>query len=376
MAEAEIVSALIAEIYDTALDVTSWQEVLAKLCTFVPGCASNLFSQDARCSIAEIHFSWGDDPKYVQLYLEKYIKMNPFFPAAAFDEVGRVAVQSDIVPFDEFHESRFYHEWAKPQGYVDCLYCVLEKSQFGSAMITVRRNQAGGLVDDEARRRMNLLVPHIRRAVLISRALEHSKAQSGDLHELLGHISAGIFLLTDRAGIAYANEAGEKLILQNDAIASRAGKLTALDPSTDAVLSSTLSELQQGSASPGVGGIAIPIIGKSGQRYVAHVLPMTSGLRRRMAMQYSAVAAVFIRKAGLTWASPVETVAKLYKLTASEVRVLLAVAEQGGYSEIASALGLSEDTVKTHLRHIYQKTGTRRQPDLVRLLAEFASAAP
>jgi DNA-binding CsgD family transcriptional regulator len=42
-------------------------------------------------------------------------------------------------------------------------------------------------------------------------------------------------------------------------------------------------------------------------------------------------------------------------------------------AETAEALGVSEATLKTHLNRIFSKTGTQRQPDLVRLVAGFAS---
>jgi DNA-binding CsgD family transcriptional regulator len=374
--ETVLLSGLIAEIYDTALNVASWPDVLAKLCAFIPGCASNLFSHDALYSVAEIHYSWGDDPDYVQLYFEKYLKMNPFFPAIAFDDVGRVGVQSDIVPFEEFHQTRFYQEWARPQGYVDCLYCVLEKSQTGCAMITVRRHTSHGLVDEEARRRMGLVIPHVRRAVQISRALEHSKAATGNLAELLDRMSAAIFLVGAGARVTYVNKAGGDLLKQNEVFAKRGDMLIVLDQAAGPALTLALDEIHQGRSFSNATGITVPIVGKSGQQYVAHVLPMRSGLRQRVGTDYGAEAAVFVKKADVAWASPVETIAKLYKLTPSEIRVLLAVAEEDGASQMASSLGLSEETVKTHLRHIYSKTGKRRQADLVKLLAEFVGASP
>lgn len=73
--------------------------------------------------------------------------------------------------------------------------------------------------------------------------------------------------------------------------------------------------------------------------------------------------------------SAVETIAQSYKLTASELRVLEAVVEIGGVRPIADALGLSPTTVKTHLRHILQKTGTKRQIDLIKLVAAVASSS-
>jgi hypothetical protein len=47
----------------------------------------------------------------------------------------------------------------------------------------------------------------------------------------------------------------------------------------------------QGDAALGTRGIAIPLTGKDGERYIAHALPLTSGARRRAGIGYPAVAA-------------------------------------------------------------------------------------
>jgi DNA-binding CsgD family transcriptional regulator len=40
---------------------------------------------------------------------------------------------------------------------------------------------------------------------------------------------------------------------------------------------------------------------------------------------------------------------------------------------VAEALGVAETTVKTHLGRLYEKTGTRRQAELVKLVAGFSN---
>ena len=62
-------------------------------------------------------------------------------------------------------------------------------------------------------------------------------------------------------------------------------------------------------------------------------------------------------------------IAEFYKLTPSEQRVLRAVLESDGVRAIADALGISQATVKTHLHHLFEKTGTKGQLDLVKLVA-------
>jgi DNA-binding CsgD family transcriptional regulator len=68
---------------------------------------------------------------------------------------------------------------------------------------------------------------------------------------------------------------------------------------------------------------------------------------------------------------PLETIANLYKLTPAEMRVLMMIIEVGGVPKIAPVLGVSERAVKTHLTHVFEKTGTLRQVDLVKLVAGY-----
>jgi DNA-binding CsgD family transcriptional regulator len=51
------------------------------------------------------------------------------------------------------------------------------------------------------------------------------------------------------------------------------------------------------------------------------------------------------------------------------------VIDVGGVAAVASMLGASRSTVKTHLEHLFEKTGTSRQAALVKLIAGFASPA-
>ena len=117
----------------------------------------------------------------------------------------------------------------------------------------------------------------------------------------------------------------------------------------------------------------MPLAARDGERYVAHVLPLSSGARRSTGVGYAAAAALFVQKAALATRSPPEAIAKTYRLTAMEVRVLLAIVEVGGVPQVAETLGIGESTVKTHLKRLYEKTGAHRQADLVKLFAGYTS---
>jgi LuxR family transcriptional regulator, maltose regulon positive regulatory protein len=53
-------------------------------------------------------------------------------------------------------------------------------------------------------------------------------------------------------------------------------------------------------------------------------------------------------------------------LTAAEIRVLEKLAERLSYTDIASELYLSPNTVKTHLRHTYMKLGATSRSSAIK----------
>ena len=79
------------------------------------------------------------------------------------------------------------------------------------------------------------------------------------------------------------------------------------------------------------------------------------------------MAAIFVQDPIVVPPFPGEAFAKLYGLTGSELRVLLAMAPGLSVKEAADVLGIGETTVKTHLQHIYEKTGTSKQTALMHL---------
>jgi DNA-binding CsgD family transcriptional regulator len=220
---------------------------------------------------------------------------------------------------------------------------------------------------------MRQIVPHIRRAVLIARALELKTAEASALADTLDGISAGMFLVDASGQIIHANASGQALLDERSVLRDGGGRVAAITAEAEQELNQTLTTADGGDAAVGVKGIAMPLTARDGARYVAHVLPLTSGERRRAGAGYAATAALFVRKAALDVPSAPETIARLYKLTPTELRVLLAIVEVGGVPEVAEALGIGEATVKTHLHRLFAKTETTRQAELVKLVAGFSN---
>jgi DNA-binding CsgD family transcriptional regulator len=63
-----------------------------------------------------------------------------------------------------------------------------------------------------------------------------------------------------------------------------------------------------------------------------------------------------------------QLIAETYDLTPAEAALMAALLAGRSLAEYAETAEISPNTAKTHLRHIFEKTGHRRQIDLVRAI--------
>ena len=268
---------------------------------------------------------------------------------------------------------RFFREWLLPQGLMDGLFATVDKSATGCALFLVMRHMTDGLVDEVMRRRFALIVPHVRRALLIGNVIDRHRVEAAALADTLDGLAAGVFLVDAGAALSTPMQAVTRSCTMAACMSAPGGRLTATDPQAGEALRDAFVAAAGGDDSLGVKGIAVPLKSQDGDRYIAHTLPLTAGARRKAGTAYAAVAAVFVRKTELDLVSPFEAIARDFRLTPAEVRVLFTLVDVGGVPEAAPVLGISETTVKTHLKHLFEKTATSRQADLVKLVAGYTS---
>jgi DNA-binding CsgD family transcriptional regulator len=205
-------------------------------------------------------------------------------------------------------------------------------------------------------------------ALLINKPIDPKQSEAAFADTLNG-LAAGIFLVDASRRIVHANTAGHDILRADDFLRSIGGQLVARNAQANRTLGEVFADI--GDALD-VKDMALPLTAHDGERYIAHVLPLRSAARTGTGSANKAVAALFVRKVALD--SPCgELVARAFKLTPAELRVLLSIVEVGGVPETAIALGLAPTTVKTHLHRVFAKTGARRQADLVKLAAGFSN---
>jgi DNA-binding CsgD family transcriptional regulator len=370
--ESEQLSALIGDIYQASLDPGLQIEVLEKIAGFAGGRSCGLLSKYSSSKAENVYGYVGTDPDSLQVYAESHPQLDAMVSAMQLD-AERVVSTADLMPYDQFRLGRFYREWAEPRGWVDVACAVIDRSATSCTLLGIIRHQADGMVDDEMRRRMALVIPHVRRARHVGNTINLKQAEAACFSGILDGLSVGMILVDGNGCIVHANSAGSTILGAGDFLRAVGGRLAAGDAQTNETLREVITAADAGAAAVAIRGIAVPLTAQDGERYVAHVLPLSSGAARRAGLASTAVAALFVRKVALEASSPSDVISRIYKLTPTELRVLLAIVDIGGVPEVAAALGVAATTIKTHLGNLFEKTGVARQADLVKLVAGFST---
>jgi DNA-binding CsgD family transcriptional regulator/PAS domain-containing protein len=371
MSEDNELSCVVGSIYDAALDPALWTEALARIAEFVGGRAGALGSKDMVTKFVGVDHHVGRDLQYMQMHSETHGEFDPLASVPRFD-VGQVVSPPEPMTHDDDCK-----EWVRPQGRGDIAVAVRARPGKSGEFLSVVRSEANGMVDNgndmvdhEMHRRMSLVAPHARRAVLIGRTIDQKADEVATLADALDSLSAGVFLIEANGRIVHANAAGRGILGVDDFLRSIGGRLVARDTK----INRTLQDIFAGRGDLEIGskGIALPLTARQGEGHIAHVLPLAAAARRRAGAART-VAAVFVCRATLETPSSADVIRRAYQLTPTELRVLLAIVNIGGIPEVATALGVADTTIKTHVGRLFEKTGAGRQADLVKVVAGFST---
>lgn len=285
---------------------------------------------------------------------------------AALDPAQWAGVLDTITDFINPGPERFFHGGLQPREWIDAASAMLEEP--ADDLVSGTRYRAG--VADDVRRRLAMILPHIRRSLLIGEDIARSRAETAVLADTVDGLGAGLFVVDGTTRILHTNAAARRLLAAEDVLSSHGGRLVACDPQANRSLRLALT------ATDGPIDVMpdpLPLIAPDGTRRVGHVRPLKPVARSYGNGPQEALAAVLVYKAGMECPRPPDIIARSYNLTPTELRVLLAIVEIGGAPEVAAKLGIAPSTVRTHVGRLFEKTGTKRQAELVRLVAGFAS---
>lgn len=201
---------------------------------------------------------------------------------------------------------------------------------------------------------------------MIGGVIECHRAYRAALADALTCTGSAVFLVDEDGGIAFANDKGKALVEEGKILRRTPNVLTAQNYEANRALQDALAGTKEAA---GMRTSVVALTKAESERWLAFIHPIALSPRSAKA---TVVAVVIVRKAEFDTTAALAILQQFYSLTPMELRVLHAVAEIGSTPAIGRILGISESTVKTHLTSLFNKTGARRQVELIKLLAAYA----
>ncbi len=364
-ASARALSDTIGAIYDCALDPCLWPDVCRSIANLAESTAGGICIHDMLHQQNDQLFVFGHSSKFLDKLGGDYAR-SPMASADIVSSIGDVRALS--MDRSELAESRFFQDVLKPFGLKDIIWFPALRTGGRMASLHASRSEKAEYYQEREINLFKLLSPHVCRALAISDVLDIRALRSDMLERTLDALVAGVFLTARDGRVIYMNAAAERQTKTGNSIRIVNNRLTPSDPAARAVLSKAIDQAGRDNIDMDMTAHSLAIPDAEGAGYVATFLSVEGGQRRSTVAPFAASCAVFMQDPVQAPLMPGEAFARLHGLTGGELRVLLALANGLGGKEAADMLGISEPTVRSHLQHIFSKTGTSRQATLLQLL--------
>ena len=364
----------VGAIYDAALSPELWPAALSQVSHV---CGSNW----TLCSITPldpmtpgITFQNAEaDPDLIaKMTRFTTAENNPSVPRLLAAPLGRIIRREEHFSDAEWERTEVHNELYRPRGIYAAIGTPLIRSQY-FVPFGVHRNRSRGGFERSHLMALSRIIPHMQRAIHMTLRVNAFATHANAIEKAWNHLACGLFVLDVSGRILWANRAGERTLAKHDGLCGHQGSLFAAANGANAKLQQLIGEAARTSNGDGLsngGAILIP------RRPPAQPLPLiVSPLRANSASCLAPGGAtvpavlVFVNDPDLNPKIPGALLAQLYRLTEREAKIAILLLEGLDLRGISDHLDVSMHTVRTHLRHLFDKTNTRRQAELIRVLS-------
>ena len=149
---------------------------------------------------------WGDDPVQAAADGKKYNPINPLITAGWHSPIDEPFRLRSVMDPQEFRGTRFYKEFMVRKGWFDFIAVTLQKSAQRYTSMSAPLGEERGEVTPQELELMELLAPHVRRALTIHETLGAKDRRIFGLRGALDLAPNPIFLLDDRGALPRRTE--------------------------------------------------------------------------------------------------------------------------------------------------------------------------
>jgi len=352
----------IVSLYEAVGDSARWPAVLEQLSNRFSGRGAVLFALDPRDGTSAFSSIAQLDVQYLDLYNRHYVQRDPRIPRALALPVCTPVTDAMVVEPGEYERSEFYCDFLRPQGLRHVLGSILAHEPSLLSGFGIQRGRTQTSFDATDRAVLGEITPHLQRALRLHLKLGELAADRDILLGLLEQMTFGVVLLGAAGQVLHLNTRAQDIVALRDGLAIERGELVPAR-SGDAATLRRLIQSSVGTWRGGSPGGLLRLARPSARRPFQVLVtpfprPGSSAIR----------AAAFLTDPEARHQVSASLLRQSHGLTVAEAKLAARLAAGETLAAAAGALRVTDNTARTQLKKIFEKTGTSRQSDFLRLV--------
>jgi DNA-binding CsgD family transcriptional regulator/PAS domain-containing protein len=365
----ERVLAVIQALYDTAMDETLWPGALKELTDLTDSQGASFWVLDGSEQPRLPTFSYINfDPYFIEKYLDDMVPMDPTVQYLV-RHPNQPIVHDGLVITEREKDRHAYYDWHGR--YSDTRFRMVGQARPApgvQAGVALHRTRRVGRYESDDIERFSVLYGHLEKALAIGFRLGALGALQQCTTELLDRNPAAVLLLDEHKRVVYANRSAEALRSTGDGIRLSADGIVALRKQDHDRLQGLIAQVLSAVTLPGAcpGGV-MRVLRPSGKRPYTILVAPVSGRYPVLSVLRPAVC-IMITDPDAQRPLSSQRVEAAFGLTEAEARLAVLLAGGAELRSAAAELKITYGTARARLAEIFQKTETRRQGELIKLL--------
>jgi DNA-binding CsgD family transcriptional regulator len=374
MSSQERMLAVIEAFYDAALDETRWPSALQQLTDVGESQAASFWVLDgSQTPRLPTFICLNVDPAAVKEYLDyaapidptvQYLIAHPHQPIV-HDGLVISESEKDRHPYYDWHDRR-----------IDTRFRMVGQAQLMPSVqagVALHRARKTGRYETTEIETFAVLHRHLQRALTIGVRIGSLGAKEEVSKEWLDRCGSAVLLLDHRRRIVFTNRAAQALDMSDDGIRFSVNGIALANKHDHGELQALIAQALSSKASRGPpSGGSMRARRPSGKRPFGIFVSPLSREFPALALFRPALCIV-ITDPEHRPLLPVSQLQAAFDLTEAEARLAGLLANGEELRRAAEQLKITYGTARTRLAQIFQKTDTRRQAELVRLLISLAA---